>query len=108
MKTAQIYVYCGALMWVEVLVSSAGDLPKLSVMRSATGVELSWSATVQAADGSIVRPYFEVQWSTDLQHWQPVGERQRAALSAPGQTLSASLAFGEPRGFYRLLSVEPT
>src|SRR5262245_21502665 len=71
------------------------------------GVELSWAATVRKPDGSIIRPYFELQRSTDLQHWQPVGERLRAADQTPEQLLAAPVALGEPLAFYQLLSVDP-
>src|SRR5712692_1746436 len=107
MKTTQIHVCCTTLLCGAVFVSSASEPPKLSVVRSGTGLALSWPATVQRPDGSIIRPYFELQRSTDLQHWQPIGERQRAAAAAPDQSLSAPLALGEPRAFYRLLSVDP-
>jgi hypothetical protein len=107
MKTTRIHSCWTALFCSVVFVSSAGEPPKLSVLRLGTGAELSWPATVQKPDGSIIRPYFELQWSTDLQQWQPIGERQHAALPAPDQSLSARIALGEPRAFYRLLSIDP-
>jgi len=103
----QIHFGCAVLLSGAVLVSSASEAPKLSLVRSGTGVELTWPGTVQAPDGSIIRPYFEVQRSTDLQRWQPVGERMRAAAAARDQSLSAFITSGEPRAFYRLLSVDP-
>src|SRR5216117_2077393 len=78
---------------------------RLSVSHSNAGLELSWPATVYRADGSVVRPYFELQRTFDLQRWQPIGERQRAASTAPGQTLNTTLALDGPRAFYRLLSI---
>jgi hypothetical protein len=84
MKTTAIHVCCTTLFCGAAFVSSAGEPPKLSLVRSGTGAELSWPATVQKPDGSIIRPYFELQRSTDLQQWQPIGERQRAALPASG------------------------
>ena len=81
---------------------------RLSAGHSDAGLELSWPATTQKADGSVVRPYFELQRTFDLQRWQPIGDRQRAAATAPGQTLNMTLALDVPSAFYRLLSIEPT
>src|SRR5881397_396073 len=86
----------------------AGEPTPLSVKRSNAGLLLSWPATLPKADGSVVRPYFELQRTFDLQRWQPIGERRRAAASAPGQTLTMTLALDVPSAFYRLLSVEPS
>src|SRR5881628_2387136 len=73
---------------------------RLSASHSKAGLELSWPATVQKADGSVVRPFFELQRTFDLQRWEPIGERQRAAASAPGPTLNMTLALEGPRAFY--------
>src|SRR6266536_2008909 len=81
---------------------------RLSASHSNAGLELSWPATAQKADGSVVRPHFELQRTFDLQRWQPIGQRQRAATTAPGQTLSMTLALDGPSAFYRLLSIEPS
>ena len=62
---------------------------------------------MQKTDGSAARPYFELQRTFDLHRWEPIGERQRTATTAPGQTLNMTLALDEPRAFYRLLSIEP-
>ena len=87
--------------------SAIGDV-KLTLRRSAPGLELSWPATLQKSDGSIVQPYFELQRSADLQRWQPMGERQRAAAATPGQLLGVTLGTDEPHAFYRLLSIQPS
>src|SRR5215468_8389889 len=107
MKAAQIYVIGITIACCNGFFSSAEESAKLSVFRSDTGVELSWPATVQNQDGSIIRPYFELQRTTDLLHWQPIGERLRVTASTPGLSLSARLGSDEPRVFYRLLSVTP-
>src|SRR5262245_54196467 len=107
MKRVRTYICCSTLVWNAVLFSSAGDDVKLTAVRSGTGLEFSWPASVQAADGLIIRPYFEVQRSTDLLHWQPMGERLRAPTATLGQSLTATISIDEPRAFYRLLSVDP-
>src|SRR3989442_4193564 len=80
---------------------------RLSAGRSQTGLELSWPATAPKPDGSVVRPYFELQRTFDLQRWEPIGERQRARTTTPGQSLSATQPLDDSRAFYRLLSMEP-
>src|SRR5438094_553901 len=80
---------------------------RLSVGHSSAGLELSWPATVQKADGSVIRPYFELQRTFDLYRWQPIGERQRARTTTPGQSLSAPQPLDNLKAFYRLLSIEP-
>src|SRR5436190_1132112 len=77
--------------------------PRLSLDRSATGPSLTWPATVQKPDGSIERPYFELQRSIDLHHWQPINQRQRAVAATPGQSLGARLEPDGSLAFYRLL-----
>src|SRR5262245_24400766 len=79
----------------------------LSAKRSNGQLELSWPATIQKPDGSVVRPYFELQRTLDLQRWEPIGERQRALTTTPGQSLSATQPLDDSRAFYRLLSLEP-
>src|SRR4051794_37889413 len=108
MKTTQMFICCAALGCGAVFTSAAGELPKLDVSRTDAALKLSWPGTLKAADGSIVRPYFELQRSGDLQYWQPIGERQRAATPALDQSLGAALALDTSRAFYRLLSIQPS
>lgn len=70
--------------------SGTGD-GNLTIRRSGPGLELSWPATFERPDGSIVRPYFELQGSADLQLWRPMGERQRAAAATAAQLLGVTL-----------------
>jgi hypothetical protein len=107
MIAGKIQIVGVTLVWSAVFLSSAEEPAKLSVVRSDAGVELSWPATVKGQDASIIRPYFELQRSTDFLHWQPIGERLRAAAPTLGQSLSAPLGLAEPRAFYRLLIVAP-
>lgn len=88
--------------------SPAGEPVQMSMRRAGPGLELSWPATQPQADGSVLRPFFELQRSADLTHWKPLGERQRAAAAtAPGAALSVTASFDEPAGFFRLLTLEP-
>jgi hypothetical protein len=82
--------------------------PPLAVRHSGAAFELSWPATQPQADGSVRRPYFELQRSDDLSRWQPLGERQRAATATPGVSLGATAPADAPAGFFRLLTIEPS
>src|SRR6266540_2604805 len=73
---------------------------RLSAGHSNSGLELSWPATVQKPDGSVVRPYFELQRTFDLQRWEPIGERQRALTATFGQSLGATLPLDDSHAFY--------
>src|SRR5260370_31539551 len=75
MRTAQMLICGAAVGCVAVYTSLADALPKLSVSRTNAALKLSWPGTRIAADGSAVRPYFELQRSPDLRLWQPIGER---------------------------------
>jgi hypothetical protein len=70
--------------------------PQLSTHRSAAVNELSWPATIRKPDGSIVRPFFELQRSTGLRQWKPFGERLRAPVNATDQVLSTTAPASEP------------
>lgn len=99
--------FCLALMVGVVAISNtcpADEGIPLSITRMPSGVQLSWPGTVQGADGSTIRPWFELQQSEDLKFWRPVGQRQRVKADTT-QMLSASVECYQPRVFYRLLSV---
>src|SRR5437879_903056 len=90
------------------LESKAGDRPQLTAVESNSNLQLSWPATTAQPDGSVGRPLFELQRSTDLRHWQPFGERLRAPVNAADHTLSVTPPASGPLGFFRLLQAEPT
>ena len=79
--------------------------PRRDAHRPGDAGSSSDSNRIQQADGSVARPYFELQRSFDLWRWQPIGERERAATQTPGQNLHATLALDQPQGFFRLLSI---
>jgi len=83
------------------------DSPHLSVERLPGSLQLSWPSTTEQANGSILRPWFELQRSIDLQSWKPMGERFRATAGAAGELYRVNVDIHEPRAFYRLLSVTP-
>jgi hypothetical protein len=109
MKTVPRLICCASLVCSAVFtITSLGtELPQLSVSRTNAALTLSWPGVLKATDGSTVRPYFELQRSSGLRLWQPVGERQRAAAAGSAPSLGVTLALDQPDSFYRLLSVEP-
>jgi hypothetical protein len=84
----------------------AQPAPRLDLDRRSSGLEISWPGSLTKPDGSVERPFFELQRSTDLRAWQPFGERLRASITAPGQTLSVTPSDAEAAGFFRLLQIE--
>lgn len=97
-----------AVLFTEALLrcASAQPAPRLILDRRSSSLELSWPGSLPKADGSVERPFFELQRSTDLRAWQPFGERLRASVTAPGQTLSVTPSDAEAAGFFRLLQIE--
>ncbi len=88
-------------------VTAAQETPRLLFRRFNSSLELSWPGTINGADGSTLRPYFELQRSFDLRLWQPLGGGLRAAGTIPGRSLSMTLALDQPQAFYRLFSIRP-
>jgi hypothetical protein len=66
--------------------------------------ELSWRGSSQFPDGSIRRPFFEVERSADLSRWEPFGERMRARST---ESLRLHLGLEGGAGFFRLREFEP-
>ncbi len=78
----------------------------LSLRSSLDTIELTWQTTAEA-NPSALRTVFELQSSSDLVKWIPVGER----LLVPdpqSQSVRVELPRDEPHTFYRLLAVEPS
>jgi hypothetical protein len=87
--------------------TSAEETTRLTIRHSGGINQLSWPGTTGKADGSMIRPLFEVQRSPDLRSWQPFGERLRASGNDLAQQLFASVPSDAAHEFYRLLSIEP-
>ena len=79
---------------------------KLTLHLDGPNLAIHWPSQSVGNGGTAVFPWFEVQRSTDLNHWQPVGERQRGSAALPDLSLSLALGTNEPCAFYRLLVVE--
>src|SRR5881397_42111 len=103
MKKSGVLSATIALIILFPLQARSRETTRLSANHSSAGLQLSWPATVQKADGSVVWPYFELQRTVDLQRWEPIGERRRAFTTTPGQSLNAALSLDDSHAFYRLL-----
>ncbi len=79
---------------------------KLTLHLNGPNLEIHWPSQSVGSGGTAVFPWFEVQSSTDLNHWQPVGERQRGSAALPGLSLSLALGTDQPLAFYRVLVVQ--
>jgi hypothetical protein len=79
---------------------------KLTLHLDGPNLEIHWPSQSVGNGGTAVFPWFEVQRSTDLNHWQPVGERQRGSAALPDLSLSLALGTDQPRAFYRLVVVQ--
>ena len=97
--------------WLILLLLADGSLsasepaPRLSLHRTGPRVELAWPGTLARPDGSEVRPWFEIQVSTDLVTWQPLGERVRALGAEPVITTVPS---DLPNAYYRVVGARET
>jgi hypothetical protein len=78
---------------------------KLTLSRDGPNLQIHWPSQSVGNGGTAVFPWFEVQRSTDLKQWQPLGERQRGSAALPDLSLSLALGTDQPRAFYRLLVV---
>ena len=79
---------------------------KLTLARDGPNLKIGWPSQSGGNGGTAVFPWFEVQRSTDLNHWQPVGERQRGSAALPDLSLSLGLATDQQCAFYRLLEIQ--
>ena len=102
MRKSQLWA--GILLVFSLMASTAQEA--LRAQRDASGrLQLSWPGRSLSPDGSARRPYFEVDRSEDLHHWEPFGERMRA----PEGTDLLRLELQDPGSlrFFRLRQFEP-
>ena len=79
---------------------------KLTLHLDGPNLAIHWPSQSVGNGGTAVFPWFEVQRSTDLNQWQPLGERQRGSAALPDLSLSLALGTDQPGAFYRLLEVQ--
>src|SRR5262245_36626242 len=75
---------------------------QVALNRRAGRVELSWPAVLTNASAQPVFPEYEVQYSTDLEHWAPLGGKVRGIEGRTGVALSLSLDEQSTPIFYRV------
>ena len=80
---------------------TAEDL-KLKVQARGSQLELRWPAVLPDAAGTIRRPLYEVQWSSDLIHWAPLNRAFRGSRNATETDLSVILDLSSLPDFFRL------
>ena len=78
----------------------------LTLRFDGNAVELQWPAQMDSAQGAFL-PIFEVQQTTDLKQWKPVGQRLDARRLAEDGLCRMRLSPTEQRAFYRLMAVRP-
>jgi hypothetical protein len=83
------------------------DRVRLAVQPRGSNVELSWPGSVQAADGQMAQPFYELQRSTDLKLWEPLGERLHAISAGAEEPLQVTLPADQSRAFFRLMTSLP-
>lgn len=110
MKTSYVLAIGLLLLEFQVLalktIGAESVRPQLEFKRTPAGQELQWPGTIRT-NGSIIRPYFEVQTSPDLRQWTPLGQRLRASSTTPDASLNLVPDIESPAAFFRLLQVPP-
>jgi len=79
----------------------------LNVLKINSEIRLSWPGVINQPDGTTIRPYFELQSSSDLKSWGPFGERIRAASLAEDPTQAVTVGTEAAQEFFRLLTIMP-
>lgn len=84
--------------------TDGAERPYLSLTLGDARVHLEWPGSLTQPDGTTTQPWFEVQQSSDLQRWEPVGQRLRATA---GESARFDLPADVPHGFYRVVAASP-
>ncbi|MGE4181411.1 MAG: DUF3160 domain-containing protein, partial [Limisphaerales bacterium] len=94
----------GLSMVLSLNLASAAEGPRITLTLGQSQVHLEWPGSLTLPDGSTTQPWFEVQQSRDLDHWEPLGQRLRAAA---GEAVRFDLPADVPLGFYRVVAAGP-
>src|SRR5438309_1728744 len=62
----------------------------LTIRPAGQRIELSWPTTLNSTQG-LVFPEYEVERSSDLTHWEPIGGKVRGISGRSGPVLSQTL-----------------
>jgi hypothetical protein len=91
-----------SVLGLQVEVGRCSTPLALSLQRSGSKVNLSWPSTLNVPPQGTVFPEYTVEYSGDLQHWEPLGGRVRGLSGASGPLLSLSLDTAPGPNFYRV------
>ena len=76
----------------------------LVLKSSGPRVELSWPTAITNAGQGQVLPEYEVQYSTDLKNWSPIGGKIRGIEGLTGPSINVSLDRQKGPLFYRVIA----
>jgi hypothetical protein len=82
--------------------SKADPFP-VSLKPNGNRVELSWPAGISSGQNAVM-PEFEVQYSTDLSIWKPIGGKVKGIEGLSGTVLNLSLDEQQGPVFYRIIA----
>jgi len=83
-------------------IAIAADPFPLVLRSSGPRVELSWPTAITNAGQSVLLPEYEVEYSTNLADWKPLGGKVRGIEGLSGPVLSLSLDLQQGSVFYRV------
>src|SRR6266404_5086816 len=94
-----------AILFVQT--DTKADSFPLVLRSSGPQVQLLWPTTITNGGQGFAFPEYEVQYSTDLVQWKPIGGRVRGIDGLSGPTLQLSLDPQPGPIFYRI-SADPS
>src|SRR4249920_3755303 len=104
MKAGFSFTRFGCLISLILYVEGKAEPFQLQLSGGSQQIQLSWPAAISNGVQGTVLPEYEVQYSTDLQHWVPIGGKVRAIQGLSGPTLNIRLEPQTGPIFYRAVA----
>src|SRR5260370_249047 len=88
---------CFSILRVSIIIilfvhaDAKADAFPLVLRPGVSRVQLSWPTSITNGGQGLVLPEYEVQYSTDLIQWKPIGGKVRGIAGVSGPTLEVSL-----------------
>ena len=83
MKSTSLISFAQVLAFGYLLTDSSHAQPfSLMIRPAGARVELSWPTTLTNSQQSVISPEYEVEKSSDLVTWQPIGGKVRGGAAA--------------------------
>lgn len=82
--------------------SPSGRGPKLFIDPQHPEYRISWQAGLPRQDGGMIFPVYELQSSTNLTEWQPVGEHKQGKTGKTDEWLTTVIPAASSPVFYRV------